>query len=64
MYGMTTMGSGIPMLDINEEKDEDMNSSDNDSLEGELHGAHAGDDDDFFQMRSKNFSRAINMIVE
>ena len=52
------------MLDINEEKDEDMNSSDNDSLEGELHGAHAGDDDDFFQMRSKNFSRAINMIVE
>ena len=52
------------MLDINEEKDEDMNSSDNDSLKGELHGTHVEDDDDFFQMRSKNFSRAINMIVE
>ncbi len=31
---MVTLGSGIPMLDINEVKEEDINSSDDDSLDG------------------------------
>jgi len=53
-YSMNLLGSGIPMIDIDEEKDEDLNSSDDDSLDEGYGGANP--DDDFFQMGSNKFS--------
>jgi hypothetical protein len=46
------LGSGIPFIEINEDREEDMVSSDDDS-EGELGNEKQ---DDFFQMDSNKIS--------
>ncbi|CDW87896.1 UNKNOWN [Stylonychia lemnae] len=51
----TLTGSGIPMIDINEEHEDGIFSSDEDSQ---------GDVDYFYQVKSSNFSQLINQQVQ